>query len=70
MSRDQNNFSLHSIMAEEVGQRPGPRARFQGLADLKIGSKFSLNLRILLEPIGALKFLLIVSDIKKVLMVW
>ncbi len=51
-------------MAEEVEQQKTRPARFQfrGLADLKITEKISINLRILLEPIGLLKLILIVSS--------
>ena len=49
-------------MAEEAqdgGRRP--KALLEDLADFRIGKSFALNFRIFFEPIGILKFMLIVS---------
>ncbi len=55
-----------STMADEDGsqnesQKHRPKALLENLADLKIGKMFALNLRVFLEPIGILRFVLIVS---------
>lgn len=46
--------------SQESQQRRRPKAILEDYADIKIANKFSINLRILLEPIGILKIILIV----------
>ena len=49
-------------MADEQGRAGGrARATLEKLGDIHLTSKVSINLRILLEPIGFLRIILIVS---------
>lgn len=49
-------------MADEQGRAGGrARATLEKLGDIRLTSKVSINLRILLEPIGFLRIVLIVS---------
>lgn len=42
------------------GGLSGPRATLERLGDITITGKFAINLRILLEPIGFLRFITVV----------
>ena len=44
-------------------QKHRPKALLEYLGDLKLGKMFALNLRVFFEPIGVLRFVLIVSSL-------